>query len=311
MIKGENWVIEHLLLNKGMGNTKHGREWVARVRMETPHVSFICDQCGSYEMLDVATDLKRTRSAFKRIQRNRERFDHDKCPECMRIHSRKAARQTRATAEWKTRMSAKPSWQSTATLEQLQDWKDKGAAKRRSTFAAMSPEQRSQGVRKQWVTMSPEAKDARAQKIGKASVALWASYTPEERSTRVRNMIKGLPRSAVSNRFQQALYKAGLYDGFRSEVVISGFVVDECHSERKLIIEFNGDYFHCNPRIFTDPNMINTTLKMTAQEKWKYDRRRLAALRLAGYRTLVVWEGDWNTNPEKSISTVRHFLESS
>ena len=98
--------------------------------------------------------------------------------------------------------------------------------------------------------------------------------------------------------------------GFQSEVAVSGFIVDECNVQRKFIIEFYGDYYHCNPRMFTDPDKVNTTLRMTASEKWKYDRRRLACFLALGYKVLIVWESDWRSNPQKVLARVRGFMGS-
>lgn len=159
--------------------------------------------------------------------------------------------------------------------------------------------------------MSEEAKAERARKIGDASRARWAAMSPEQRSTHVKKMIRGLPRSSVSDEFKDALVRAGLYDGFQSEVPISGFVVDEVHVAEKIVLEFYGDYFHCNPRVYTDPSYFNSTLHMTAGDKWQYDRRRLAAFRKNGYRVLVVWESDWRNDPEGVLTAVRRFIDES
>jgi very-short-patch-repair endonuclease len=156
--------------------------------------------------------------------------------------------------------------------------------------------------------MTPEVKAARAAKIGAFSKKLWASLTGEQRTSKILKMVKNLPRSAISDAFRGALQDAGLYTGFQSELGISGFVVDEVHTEKKLIVEFYGDYFHCNPRKYTDPDWFNPTLKMTAGQKWQYDRRRLACFLRLGYRVLVVWESDWAANPQGVLAKVRLFL---
>jgi len=103
---------------------------------------------------------------------------------------------------------------------------------------------------------------------------------------------------------------AGLYAGFVSERVITGFTVDESNEALKVVLEFYGDYYHCNPRVpkFSDPCFYNRTTHMTAAQKWEYDRRRLAGIRKAGYRTLIVWESDWRKAPEEVLHRVREFL---
>lgn len=64
---------------------------------------------------------------------------------------------------------------------------------------------------------------------------------------------------------------------------------------KNIILELHGDYWHCNPKIF-NKNFYNKSLKMYAEEKWKYDlnKKKLAIKR--GYDYIVIWENDFNKN---------------
>lgn len=309
MLKGEKWVIDHLLTRKKPGPTITGREWTERVLQEKPEIVFICG-CSTHEKIRIVDrkSLDKARNRCKNYRdKHLEKWGEFHCRKCARKQATQAMMRTKANPEWQAQQEPKPSWQSQATEEELQDWIDRARETRNATLAKKTAWERSEGVRKQWETMSEEVKENRRKKISKASKRMWAEMTTEQRNQRVRNMIKGLPRSQASDDFRDALEERGLYDGFQSEVAISGFMVDEANHDKKLVIEFYGDFYHCNPRLY-DENFYNTVTHKTAAQQWQYDRRRFAALRKAGYRVLVVWEEDWNKRPEKVFERVAEFI---
>jgi len=310
VIHGATWVVGHLSQARTQGNTQEGRNWVRRLHVEQPVVVFACTGCPHTEEVALPTGLERARHLAKLVRKHEAEHGGYRCGSCMRVVAAQSRQRTTSDPTWRATRSAHPSWQSQAEPEVLQDWIERGRQSRKATSASKTPEERRRGVEKQWQSLSPEARAARAAKIGAWSKKNWEEMTPEARAARVRKMVTGLPRSAVSDEFRTAVQQAGLYDGFQSEVVVSGFLVDECNEARKLILEFHGDYYHCNPRKFTDPNWMNPTLKMTAGQKWKYDRRRMACFLNLGFRVLVVWESDWKTNPQQVLAQVRAFLGS-
>jgi very-short-patch-repair endonuclease len=81
--------------------------------------------------------------------------------------------------------------------------------------------------------------------------------------------------------------------GFVSEQVIDKFFVDELNSDKKIIIEINGDYIHANPKRFKPNDIIKVMGNCyTAQEKWVYDEQRKHILESLGYNVIVIWESD-------------------
>lgn len=81
--------------------------------------------------------------------------------------------------------------------------------------------------------------------------------------------------------------------GFRSERAVAGFIVDEIHFEKRLIIEINGDYIHANPKSFQPDDLIRIRGKSyTARAKWESDALKLQKLKAAGYNVVVIWESD-------------------
>ena len=83
---------------------------------------------------------------------------------------------------------------------------------------------------------------------------------------------------------------------------------DFCVKEKKKIIEFNGDYWHCNPRLYS-PDFFNRNKQMTAQQIWDFDNKKEELARAKGYDYLVIWESEYKLNPDVTINKCKNFLE--
>jgi len=85
---------------------------------------------------------------------------------------------------------------------------------------------------------------------------------------------------------------------------------DECinfydiadHTKLK-IIEFNGDYWHCNP-IKYNADYIHPTTGELAKEIWDKDSHKINAALSRGFTVKVVWCSDFINNKEKTIREV-------
>ena len=83
------------------------------------------------------------------------------------------------------------------------------------------------------------------------------------------------------------------------------YAYDFCHN--KKIIEFNGDYWHMNPKIYK-ANEINKTKKLTAQEVWDFDKRKMECAEEHGYKVLYIWESEYNESRSAVIKKCMDFL---
>lgn len=69
------------------------------------------------------------------------------------------------------------------------------------------------------------------------------------------------------------------------------FIWDYYHEELKIAIEFNGDYWHCNPKLY-DGNYPHPTIKKTAHTIWEKDKRKKELAKKNGYKVFTIWESD-------------------
>lgn len=74
-------------------------------------------------------------------------------------------------------------------------------------------------------------------------------------------------------------------------------------------IEFNGDYWHCNPSKYP-ANYYHSQADMIAEEIWKKDKNKIDGLLAArGIPTLVVWEEEYLNNPTEVIKRCVEWLK--
>jgi hypothetical protein len=97
------------------------------------------------------------------------------------------------------------------------------------------------------------------------------------------------------------------FDGFKYQT----FKYDVCLKDKKKIIEFNGDFWHCNPSIkIYHPDYYHKIKKMTAQEIWDYDQLKKETAELYEYQILHIWESDYRKHPKETLQKCVDFLNS-
>lgn len=121
--------------------------------------------------------------------------------------------------------------------------------------------------------------------------------------------IERINRAKTNNRKNTNISKAEkeLCDILKceSQINIDGYLFDL--GNNKKLIEYNGDYWHCNPKKY-GPEFFHKNLKMKAKNKWKKDREKISFAENKGYEVLVIWEWDFNKNRKETIQKCKEFL---
>jgi hypothetical protein len=76
---------------------------------------------------------------------------------------------------------------------------------------------------------------------------------------------------------------------------------------KNCIIEFNGDYWHANPKLFLPEAVIRGK---KAMDIWARDELKLQTAKELGFRTFVVWESDFKANRTETIKKVAEWISS-
>ena len=74
------------------------------------------------------------------------------------------------------------------------------------------------------------------------------------------------------------------------------------------IIEFNGDYWHCNPKIYNE-HFYNKVKQLYAKDIWKYDKIKINLCHKYNIKTLTIWESEYNENKEATLQKCIDFMK--
>ena len=105
-------------------------------------------------------------------------------------------------------------------------------------------------------------------------------------------------------------YVRSIYDGpilENDRTIIAPRELDIYLPEKRLAFEFDGTYWHADPRFF-DENYEIDYKTGTAKEIWKKDREKDQLCETAGIRLFRVREYDWITDTEVVKSEIEKLV---
>jgi len=74
-------------------------------------------------------------------------------------------------------------------------------------------------------------------------------------------------------------------------------------------IEFNGDYWHCNPSKY-DRNYYHKHKNLYAHQIWERDIKKKMLCEENGIELMIVWENDWNADKNQCKKGILEFINS-
>jgi G:T-mismatch repair DNA endonuclease (very short patch repair protein) len=88
-----------------------------------------------------------------------------------------------------------------------------------------------------------------------------------------------------------------------------GYFVDFLFEDEKKIIEFNGDFWHYNPKKYLSESFtILMGKKIKAQDVWDEDEKKINLLKQKGYEVLIIWEMDFKENENEIKIICNNFI---
>lgn len=151
----------------------------------------------------------------------------------------------------------------------------------------------------------PEYQEQYRKSRSRGGIKLHSSMTNAEREIHFRKVFKNRGRSKASDECLECI-SSELGIVLEYEKMVSGFIADAIISETNTLIEFYGDMFHCNPVKFKDPTKYCSWISRTVQQQWDRDRKRLGVFYKNGYKVIVIWESDWNTNRQLVLERIKN-----
>lgn len=84
------------------------------------------------------------------------------------------------------------------------------------------------------------------------------------------------------------------------------YFYDIVHNQRA--IEFNGDYWHCNPKLY-EANYYHRVMDLLAEDVWKRDKYKAEVLdKERNVKTMTIWEHDYRLNPDQQIKKAAEWI---
>jgi very-short-patch-repair endonuclease len=153
----------------------------------------------------------------------------------------------------------------------------------------ISPETRKIMYKDRWKNMSEESRE---KMVGNFIIAGQKS-SKKSYETSIENSVF----SMINN------YNLSIKKNFQIGIFNVDFLIND-----KYIIECFGDYWHCNPNLYSE-NFYNKSIKLTSKEKWDKDLNRKIKLENKGYQFISFWEEDIVNNTDKICADILLFLK--
>lgn len=130
----------------------------------------------------------------------------------------------------------------------------------------------------------------------------WSSGIMEKTRIKLSKMMKerisngefkGYNRSKAEDEIIKKLTELNIET--KPNFILEGKIFDIYLPKFNLIIEYNGDYWHCNPNKFK-PDYFNHKKNKTAKEIWEYDKNKIDLAIKNDYIVEIIWESDYKKN---------------
>jgi len=119
---------------------------------------------------------------------------------------------------------------------------------------------------------------------------------PPKHKNRSKNEI--IIYNEIKKKFKNAKYS----------FVVKPYICDIFIPDLNLIIEYYGDYWHCNPNKYGQ-DYYHKIKKKTAKEIWERDNIKIDLVKKNGYTLEVLWEYDFNQNPKIINEIIKKYVK--
>ncbi len=78
------------------------------------------------------------------------------------------------------------------------------------------------------------------------------------------------------------------------------YFIDVFSEPAKMVVEYNGDYWHCNPMMYSG-SFFHSKKQKTAEQIWAEDAQRLSVMEQKGYHAVTVWESEYRSDKQNVL----------
>lgn len=115
----------------------------------------------------------------------------------------------------------------------------------------------------------------------------------------------GKSKIAQSHMANQIINEIKLKYNGEKEYLVNKYSFDFRY--KNILVEINGDYWHCNPKLYK-PFEFNKVVGKYAHEIWKKDKSKKKVAEDKGYLVYIIWEYDYRKNPKETLDKCLSFI---
>jgi hypothetical protein len=121
----------------------------------------------------------------------------------------------------------------------------------------------------------------------------------------IKNQANGKLKYAPISNAEKEVKKVFTDLGYKTipQFGISSLKYDILLVDFNVLIEYNGDYWHCNPKKYKS-DYFNKKKSMFAWELWDQDKKKKELAEKNNYKLFTIWEADYKFNKEKEINKI-------
>ena len=150
-------------------------------------------------------------------------------------------------------------------------------------------------------------------KLSESLKKSWSSGKLEETRKRMSEVLKNTRRSGKIKAVNKSKKEVEICNDIKnmgykvqSSYKVDTKICDLFIPKLNLIIEYFGDYWHCNPNKYS-ADYINVKKNLTAKEIWEYDTSKLELIKSYGYNIEVIWETELKLNKEILLNIIKKY----
>lgn len=136
-----------------------------------------------------------------------------------------------------------------------------------------------------WNNLSDEGNAERVKKQTESIKKYWNNLTDEQKA----KIHTHNGTSSLESKISEALNYMSI--SYSTQFPLRGKVFDFLLRDSKILIEVNGDYWHCNPSIYKQDDLVShPSGKIKALQIWKKDEDKRLKAESEGYKVIYIWE---------------------
>lgn len=107
--------------------------------------------------------------------------------------------------------------------------------------------------------------------------------------------------------YLKSIYDKEIIENTRS--IINPYELDYYFPDLRLAIEYNGNYWHANPKYYSEDEIIDIKgIEYFVKDIWKRDQRKLEYCNDKNITLITIWEDDWINNTNETKKLVKDYL---